>query len=123
MASQFDRINAAVKAVQDNINRKALVSISRRVIVKTPVDTGEARTGWQFDINRKPSGEPSGDPIDAITLAVQPMKVGEVGFFINVVPHIIPLEWGYSDQAPNGMLRLSVAQWDSIVARAAKEVK
>lgn len=121
--SQFDLISAKVKVRQDEINRRALIAVSRFVILKTPVDTGIARTGWQFGVGNKPGGEADGDPINALIAAVQPMKVGELGYFINVVPYIIPLEYGHSKQAPAGMLRITIARWNSIVAKASREVK
>lgn len=120
--SQFDVISAKVKFRHDEINRRALIAVSRFVILKTPVDTGIARTGWQFGVGNKPGGEADGDPINALIVAVQPMKVGQLGYFINVVPYILPLEYGHSKQAPSGMLRITIARWNSIVRKAAREV-
>lgn len=118
---QFALISEKIKAKQEEINRRALFAMSRRILLKTPVDTGEARTGWSFGVGGE--GTPSeGDTLNAILVAIEPMKVGQLGFFLNKVPHIIPLEYGHSKQAPSGMVRISVAQWDRVVAKAAREV-
>lgn len=121
-SKQFALIGAQIKKHQEEINRRALLAASRRIYFRTPVDTGEARTGWSFGVGGegKPSEE---DTLNSIKIAIEPMKVGQLGFFINRVGHIIPLEYGHSKQAPSGMVRLTVAQWDSIVVKAAREVK
>ncbi|CAH9015416.1 coil containing protein [Vibrio phage 137E35-1] len=117
---QFDLIAAKIKQKHEEINRRALLALSRRIILKTPVDTGIARNGWTFGVGIQ--AEPQGDSLNAIVVAIEPMKIGQLGYFINVVPYILALEYGHSKQAPAGMVRLSVNQWDRIVKKATREV-
>lgn len=62
------------------------------IILLTPVDTGRARGGWQIE-----SSETAGGGI-------------HIEIF-NSVPYIIYLEFGWSTQAPRGMVRISLAQF------------
>lgn len=99
----------------------------RRVVQRTPVDTGRARGGWQVAAiaNDAAGGDP--DPsgsstvsaglsiIDAITI-----PFGTIVIFNNV-EYIVFLEEGSSQQAPQGMVALTIAELEQIVASAGFE--
>lgn len=53
---------------------------------------------------------------DAWTLDVEGRKI------TNNAPHILRLEWGWSNQAPIGMARLTVAETDERVQRIARDL-
>lgn len=58
------------------------------VVNDTPVDTGKAKAGWKFDNRSVP---------------------GRIEFTVwNDVPYVVYLEYGWSQQAPQGMLRLNL---------------
>lgn len=119
--SQFKLIAKRIKDRHEEINRRALIAVSRRIILKTPVDTGNARNGWVFSFSGSES--PEDDALKAVVVAIEPMKIGQLGYFLSYVPYIMPLELGHSKQAPAGMVRLSVNQWDRIVQKAVREVR
>ena len=60
---------------------KVTLDVDRNLKLATPVDTGEARSGWT---------------------ATTPTKPFENGQVVNNVPHIGPLWNGHSPQAPAG---------------------
>jgi hypothetical protein len=60
----------------------------------TPVDTGEALSGWER------------------------VRRGSVETFTNSTPYIRPLEYGHSQQAPQGFVRLTALHWPEIVRDA-----
>ena len=122
---QFDDIARSIKETHSKINRAALISVSTQIIQRTPVDTAMAKSSWQFGIGTEPDGivTSTTDSVGAMKVTVSPMKVGERGYFINGQPYIIPLEFGWSAQAPRGMLRISVANWQKFVDRATRAVK
>jgi hypothetical protein len=107
----------------DQIVRRSLLDVSRNVILKTPVDTGRARNNWQTAINVIPDGisegqDKSGAKAIGSANATIGGAVGQVYYLVNNLAYIRKLEYGHSDQAPSGMVRLSLKEFDQI-ARAA----
>ncbi|MGO2457035.1 hypothetical protein [Vibrio casei] len=123
--SQFDDIEKQINERLRKINASALVAVSDSIIRKTPVDTGIAKSSWFFAIGQPSNdkSESTRDSLGAMRVEVQPMKVGEAGYFVNNLPYILGLEYGASDQSPNGMVRLSVSNWQSYVNKAARAIK
>jgi hypothetical protein len=123
----------------DQIVRRSLLDVSRNVILKTPVGNpdlwesgkapagyvgGRARNNWQASINNIPGGEvdsPSASGADSLSSANAAINgaVGQVYYLVNNLPYIRKIEYlGHSTQAPSGMVRLSLKEFDQI-ARAA----
>jgi hypothetical protein len=63
--------------------------LALRIQARTPVDTGNARDGWNID----------GDAI------------------VNFVEYIQYLEYGHSQQAPNGMVRVTLAEVPMLIEK------
>ncbi len=107
--------------------RKVALEIFRRVVMRTPVDTGRARGNWQVEI-----GTPMGGVIDRFdpngqrTLFDAESKIAQwqgdaAIFFFNNLPYILRLEYSrWSDQAPNGMVRLVLEEFPGIVEQEAR---
>jgi hypothetical protein len=79
-----------IQRIEDEIVAQANLEIGKRIIyateqlkIVTPVDTGEAREGWQFEIERSSFGKFKG------------------GTILNNVEHIEYLNRGHSQQAPS----------------------
>lgn len=117
--------NAQMTAAVAHIRKKdiplfyaktALEALSR-VVAKTPVDRGAARANWQVGIASS-SDEPV-DEIDKVgdrTVAKGQKKIlagattlQDVHIFNNL-PYIERLESGWSAQAPQGMVRLTILE-------------
>lgn len=105
--------------------QKVAFDMSRRIIMRTPVDTGRARANWQPGINARPSTsvasfDKSGrQATSAAKSSVSELKIGDVFSLVNNVAYIVPLEFGHSSKAPNGMVRITVAEFGIIVSRLA----
>lgn len=90
---------------------------------------GRFKGNWQVSINSKPIGETDAiDPSGSATLSKGTTvslgaKAGDTIYIVNNVPYAIPLEYGHSKQAPAGMVRVTVVQWQQIVDQAAREAK
>lgn len=90
------------------------------VVIRTPVDTGNARAGWQPALNHLPaammvSPDPTGlSSISEANLVARSTEGGRYVCTINNVKYILELEYGSSQQAPNGMVRITLAQADDI---------
>lgn len=110
------------------IPRKIALEVLRRVVMRTPVDQGRARGNWQTEVGTMNEGESDvvdpggGAAIEAGVSAIESWTAENVGLFIfNNVPYIGKLEDGYSDQAPAGMVKVTVAEFDMIVDMASRE--
>lgn len=106
----------------ENVVRAATIEVFARVIRKSPVDTGRFKGNWQ--LNERGFVETRFDKSGEITIAtvtrgVEQSEVGGVTSFINNLPYGERLEFGYSKQAPEGMVRLTALEFSSAVEEAA----
>lgn len=131
MAGSFE-INMAAFAKKANGNmdlvlRKITLDLLRRVVMKTPVDTGRARGNWQIGRGKMPEGETgklgADDSIAAGAPEALQAKMGEPVFLVNHVPYILELERGSSKQAPNGMVATTLREYPGIVEKAATDTR
>ncbi|WP_283184127.1 hypothetical protein [Pseudomonas svalbardensis] len=85
---------------------------------------GRFRANWHLSIDVvenvtfdevDPSGQ---ETIAALVSAVSDFTAGQTAYLINNLPYAIPLEFGHSNQAPGGMVRITVARFQQIVQEA-----
>lgn len=100
--------------------QKAIVlELFGSVILDTPVDTGRARGNWQTTNNAPAQGETKGlDPSGARALArleAEIVRFDKTIYLSNNLPYAGALEYGYSDQAPAGMVRKNIARVNRII--------
>lgn len=111
----------------DQVVRGTLLDLSRRVIFRTAVDTGRARGNWQVSYGSPEPGvvqreDPSGQTTIADVAQQTELAGGNVWYLTNNLPYIQRLEFeGWSDQSPQGMVRISLSELDrSIDAQIAQ---
>ena len=117
----LDRLTQRLQGQCEDVARKATYDLFRAVVLKSPVDTGRFRSNWNVTASApnftysetvKPSRSDS-ETSKALTL-----PVGGVVYLTNGLPYANRLEYGYSNQAPAGMIRTSVAEFNRFVDRA-----
>jgi hypothetical protein len=112
----------------DLVARKAAIDIFASIVKRTPVDTGRARANWQVGIGTAPSGEVTQrDKTGEATVSAGNQKLGTFKcgpsiWFANNLPYAVPLEYGWSKQAPGGMVRLAAAEFQQAIDKAVREV-
>lgn len=99
----------------DKTVRAVLVSLTNGVVLRTPVDTGRARANWQASVGSSIGGttdknDPSGSGAISAAQASITEAPGKVWFLANNLPYISELEYGSSQQAPGGMVRLTILE-------------
>lgn len=105
------------------------IAIGTSVIKISPVDTGRFRGEWQFTIDAPASaknGRIDPEGVQAIAEVVDGalmLQVGQTAWITNLLPYAIPLEYGHSDQAPNGMVRLTMARVQEIVRQEVERIR
>ena len=128
----------------DDIIVATVTDLSRRIIQRTPVGNpdlwltnyppegytgGQAKGNWVATI-----GRPSGDVFEGITAknSSKPMKwamssiqkaPGSVYYLVNNLPYIKALEYGHSTQAPAGMVRVTVTEFNKSIAKAINKAR
>jgi hypothetical protein len=128
MAFSDDLKKWAVKTKEkcENIGPKIALELFSRIVQYTPVDTGRARANWQIggSLNSTslnvydPMGKGSGTvKYGASILSAMPDT--KIIWIFNNLVYIVPLEYGHSDQAPNGMVRRAIAEFQALIAKAA----
>ncbi len=99
----ISKFRAKVQARASEVVRKVGFDLHGRIVERTPVDTGRAKAGWALDVRP------------------------EMTIIYNNVEYIVPLEYGHSKQAPQGMVRVSIADivnaWPGIVTQVRQEIK
>lgn len=138
------QIDLFTKTVLDEIEkfRKRLaIEMFKRIIMRTPVDTGRARGNWQatfggpatrtFELTDK-GGENTVTKM-ANKVNASKLKTHPTIYLTNNIPYILRLENGgyngptakvtddgYSRQAPSGMVKVTLAEFPYIVKQVAR---
>ena len=107
--------------------KKIVLELLKRVVMKSPVDTGRFRANWQVGIGSADEttiDEATGKGKHYVNDAVRrgSDKLGDLDFGIavhvsNNLPYAGPLEDGHSGQAPAGVLGISVEEVSAHLAR------
>lgn len=129
------------KAAPEQVVRKVGLSIGSRLVDMSPVadpDTwknpdptyvgGRFRANWNLsfgviDTSTTKSVDKAGAATkERMRVMLNGWPVGAEIFFTNSLPYAIPLEYGYSNQAPLGMVRITVAEFQTFVNAAVAEL-
>jgi hypothetical protein len=117
---------AVFKAQHDEIFRDATQRVSASIVRENPVDTGESVADWDVAIGTWPADtKPPNDPRRTRTRKrlreiISKARFGQAVFFENTDPAAVELEFGWSRQAPNGMVRLTARRWNKFVKGAVR---
>lgn len=127
--AQIGEFVAKARGNIDLVVRKVALDMFSRVIMKSPVDTGRFKGNWQVAIGSIPAGTVALDDkagtatIAKVTAATMNLHAGQTIYLVNNLPYAQALEYGHSKQAPNGMVRLTIQEFNTFVNKAAAGVK
>lgn len=128
MSFTLDLTRFAQKADADMtaVVQKVAMEAFKRVIFRTPVDTGRARANWGCTIGKPrtvmqvESTDKSGAATTAAMVAtVQGIKGDGSVFLVNYVPYINELEKGSSQKSPQGMVGVTLIEMIGITGNKA----
>jgi hypothetical protein len=102
----------------EKIVRKIAFDMHRKIVERTPVDTGRAKANNQISVGSVPSstteskdttplGQAGAGTLSAANISADKFKLGDTIFLYNNVEYILSLEYGHSKQAPAGMFRIT----------------
>ncbi|GKX54100.1 hypothetical protein SOASR030_02120 [Leminorella grimontii] len=123
----------ATKRDMLDVTKKAMIDVSNRVVDMSPVDTGRFRSNWEIGQDVVPDtyspeiGPYPRPPEIKARLKAQVDEISQGANFIflaNTLPYSYRLEMeGWSKQAPAGMLRVVVPEFQTYLDKAAREIK
>ena len=118
--------NLAIKDIADTpekVVRGSLLSMGSKIIKRSPVDTGRFRGNWQFTLNSPAMGQISGAtvPTGELMQATKNWQSGFTFYMTNNLPYGERLEFGWSKQAPQGMVRVTLAEYSMIIEQEAQK--
>jgi len=132
--NQWQKIARRNKERMRLIGQESFVETAGIALEFSPVDEGLFRNNWFSGLNQPNTSTTEklsnyGQGIikgprytEALHLSTQ-YDIGDQLFFTNSLPYARRLEYGHSQQAPNGMVRIAAAQWTYIVARLARKIR
>lgn len=134
LSTDLAKITARNKAKLLKVAQNSLMRVGGAIIAKSPVDSGRFKNNWLAaygapdtstteNVAKTSIGEGRGAVYERYKAKLSGLDDGQVFYFTNSLPYAERLEYGWSEQAPAGMVRLSVANWQSIVAEEVARVK
>ena len=108
------KLKSATGQVTDALNqtwKRSVVQAFTQTVMRTPVDTGRARNSWLL-------GQSNDGGIGTVTVTINGQQIPDIGGSILLysnLPYMPPLENGWSGQAPQGMVKITVNQWPAIL--------
>ncbi len=133
------------KTIRNNelIVKKIVIDMGTELVMRTPVGNpsiwqgpapagyvgGRARANWQYATGSMPTSilniidQQGSQTVNKIIGQVNSSKAASIHWIANNLPYIEPLERGWSKQAPQGMLRLTVMNFQPTVDAVVKSLK
>jgi hypothetical protein len=113
------------KRVED-VAAETLIDTFTAIIERTPVDTGRLQGEWQTTV-QSPAGSQTGQRAraQAVLEIISTVDDPDLYFFSNNMPYAARIEfdgWSHT-KAPEGMVRVSLAETAATIRRLAQEVR
>ena len=96
-----------------------------RIVLRSPVDTGKFRANWNVGLERNDTNtlappDPSGQSAitEALATLARITSNNTRVFFTNALPYANRLEHGWSQQAPAGMVGVTLAEFPELARKA-----
>lgn len=114
-SNQIKKFSKNTEKAAEMIFKGTALDLFGRIVARTPVDTGRLRGNWYAELN-KPS-----DLIDASSQGYEAMvmkaKIGDSIYFVNNLPYAKTIEDGSSTQAPSGMVKVTITEFQDTVKK------
>ncbi len=126
--ADFARILESVGERAVLVARKTAIQIANELIERSPVDTGRFRANWMtgygsVNLTITTDTDKSGGATSGRIAQELAGWDGESATISNSLPYAQRLEDGWSQQAAQGMVGLTVQRWQQYLGDALREVK
>ena len=112
-------------AKQDKVVKGSFIQLGNEMEFKSPVDKGAFKSSWIGAVG-SPSDStflPGRDAVGALSTMLSGFRTGQVFYYTNSMPYALKLEFGHSEQASQGMVRLTARRWNRIVNEQIRAVQ
>jgi len=117
--TDIQKFNSKVEKAALAIFHGTALDLFGKIVKRTPVDTGRLRANWYATINRPSTMiDASGEDYSK---RVKAAKLGHSVFFVNNLPYAGVIENGSSGQAPSGMVKVTITEFETTVSRNARK--
>lgn len=107
----------------ETVIRKVAFDLLSAIVGRSPVKSGRFKGAWLVQRDLSPSTESSPDVLIKGAQEIAKFKVGENRYIINFLPYSVRLEDGHSKQAPKGMVKITVEEFQTYINNAARGLK
>lgn len=113
----------------ETVVRAVSLKLFSAIIKSSPVDTGRFRNNWQTTGQAPATGliagvDPTGNKaVNSAATFITNSPVWNTFTLTNNLPYAERLEYGWSKQAPIGMVRVNIARFNSLLAEEAAKVR
>lgn len=113
----------------ETVVRAVSLKLFSAIIKSSPVDTGRFRNNWQTTGHTPATGliagvDPTGNnAVNSAATFITNSPGWDVFTLTNNLPYAERLEYGWSKQAPTGMVRVNIARFNSLLAEEAAKVR
>ncbi len=112
----------------DLVFQGTCLDLLSKIIKRTPVDTGRLAGNWSVGINNIPrdviENTDTEKAVEYGMLRLSDAVIGDVAYIVNNLPYVHPIEYeGHSEQAPEGMVGITVAEYEKAVEERARKAK
>lgn len=126
-ANALTNFATSTSQVLDEIFQEVVIDIGTRVITLTPVLTGRLKGNWQATVGSPSTKslvryDKTGDAaISDLIAKAKTFSAGEVAYIVNNLIYANFIELGGSpNKAPDGMVRVTAAEFEAIVRDVVK---
>ncbi|MCX7509414.1 HK97 gp10 family phage protein [Delftia tsuruhatensis] len=109
--------------------RGAALELGGQMVDRSPVDTGRFKNAWVTSTGAADKSQPEGADksgaraLTALNEKVAGWKPGQTIWILNNLSYAKPLEYGHSQQAPSGIVRLTVQNYGEAISKAVALIK
>lgn len=125
---QFAAFEERTEFNAEQVVRGIALALLSGFVRRTPVLTGRARGNWFVQEDTGERTASTADKSGGATIAngatlIAKFKVGGKLYLLNHLPYINKLEYGHSQQAPSGMVRITLEELNQYLEAEAQKVK
>lgn len=113
----------------EKVVRAVSLKLFSAIIKSSPVDTGRFRNNWQTTGQAPATGliagvDPTGNKaVNSSATFITNSPAWDAFTLTNNLPYAERLEYGWSKQAPTGVVRVNIARFNSLLAEEAAKVR
>jgi hypothetical protein len=124
--ADVDRWVGRTKQVMLDKSKAIVREVFIRVVRRTPVASGRLRGSWGLGINVPDEVRNELDATGSVTISFMSSKLAQAKLGDNMIiynpqPYARRIEYGYSKKAPQGMVRITMAEIPQIARQVAKQ--